>query len=75
MFLKHFEESLIFALKKCSSESEMSKKTEMAWRKMFWLIANAICEGIEKEAADKEGAKSHNDHHHHHHNNHNNNSH
>lgn len=34
---------------------EFNAKAEKAWRKVFWLIANTLCDGIELEMKDKKG--------------------
>lgn len=56
---KHFEESMLFMLKKHVPDKKIfTARCEKAWQKAFWLIANKIADGIEAEEAKKAAPKN-----------------
>lgn len=46
---KLFEESLVFALKKCLPNKKMTPKMEKAWHRMFVTLIKHVLDGLDKE--------------------------
>jgi hypothetical protein len=51
--LKHFDESVLFALKKHVAHDLWNPKTEKAWVSLFAMVADKMSIGIELQAGEK----------------------
>ena len=48
-FIKHFEESLIYGLKKCLPNKKFTPKMEKAWHHVFISLIHFILAGLDNE--------------------------